>query len=43
MPQHLLMIEDDARLARMVEEYLGNSGFIIRHAANALTGLKFRI
>ena len=39
MPQHLLMIEDDERLARMVSEYLGGSGFVIRHAASALAGL----
>ena len=39
MPQHLLMIEDDVRLACMVEEYLGSSGFVIRHAASALAGL----
>ncbi|MCM2342085.1 MAG: DNA-binding response regulator, partial [Rhodoferax sp.] len=26
MNQHLLMIEDDARLANMVREYLGQSG-----------------
>ena len=39
MPQHLLMIEDDERLARMVEEYLGSSGFVTHHAASALAGL----
>jgi DNA-binding response OmpR family regulator len=39
MPQHLLMIEDDERLARMVGEYLGNSGFVVRHAGSALAGL----
>ncbi len=39
MSQQLLMIEDDERLARMVEEYLGNSGFVIQHAPNALEGL----
>ena len=39
MSQHLLMIEDDARLAHMVGEYLGQSGFVISHAPNAQAGL----
>ena len=37
--QHLLMIEDDARLARMVGEYLSQSGFLVSHAGDATTGL----
>ena len=37
--QHLLMIEDDARLAQMVAEYLGRSGFGVTHAGDATTGL----
>ncbi len=37
--QHLLMIEDDTRLAQMVGEYLGQSGFQFQHAANAQSGL----
>ncbi len=37
--QHLLMIEDDARLAGMVGEYLGQSGFGFLHCGNALSGL----
>jgi DNA-binding response OmpR family regulator len=41
MPQHLLMIEDDERLARMVGEYLGNSGFVVRHAGSAQAGLAY--
>ncbi|MDF1486083.1 response regulator transcription factor [Ramlibacter sp. H39-3-26] len=36
---HLLMIEDDARLAQMVGEYLGQSGFSVEHAADAQRGL----
>jgi two-component system phosphate regulon response regulator OmpR len=40
MSPHLLMIEDDERLARMVGEYLGQSGFIIHHAATAQAGLE---
>ena len=39
MSQALLMIEDDERLARMVGEYLGNSGFVVHHAGNAQAGL----
>jgi len=39
MSQNLLMIEDDARLAKMVMEYLGQSGFVINHAGDAQSGL----
>ena len=39
MSQHLLMIEDDVRLADMVREYLGQSGFVVSHASDGLTGL----
>ena len=37
--QHLLMIEDDARLAQMVGEYLERSGFSVTKAADAKAGL----
>ncbi|MEY4285192.1 MAG: DNA-binding response regulator [Betaproteobacteria bacterium] len=37
--EHLLVIEDDARLAAMVTDYLERSGFRISHAANAAEGL----
>ena len=37
---HLLMIEDDARLAQMVQEYLGQSGFEVSHAADGESGLE---
>jgi len=37
--QHLLMIEDDTRLAGMVGEYLRQSGYGFTHAADAATGL----
>ena len=37
--QHLLMIEDDARLAQMVGEYLERSGFGVTHAPDATEGL----
>ena len=34
------MIEDDSRLAQMVIQYLGQSGFAVSHAASALNGLE---
>ena len=37
--QPLLIIEDDARLAQMVGEYLERSGFSITHAMDAKAGL----
>jgi DNA-binding response OmpR family regulator len=40
MTAHLLMIEDDDRLAKMVGDYLRQSGFDFSHAADATTGLK---
>ena len=39
MSSRLLMIEDDSRLARMVGEYLVESGFVFAHAADGLGGL----
>lgn len=39
MNQHLLMIEDDARLAHMVCEYLGQSGYTVAHAGDGQSGL----
>ena len=36
----LLMIEDDARLAQMVGEYLTQSGFAFNHAGDGATGLE---
>jgi DNA-binding response OmpR family regulator len=39
MNQHLLMIEDDARLANMVGEYLGQNGYQVSHAGDGLSGL----
>ena len=38
--QHLLMIEDDTRLATMVGEYLRQSGYGFTHAADATSGLE---
>ncbi len=37
--QRLLMIEDDARLAAMVSEYLGTSGYAVAHAPDGESGL----
>ena len=37
--QHLLMIEDDARLAAMVSEYLTQSGFVVTHMPDGESGL----
>ena len=39
MPQQLLMIEDDRRLAAMVVDYLTHAGFNVAHAENACEGL----
>lgn len=36
---HLLMIEDDARLAQMVGEYLGQNGLRLDHCGDGLSGL----
>ncbi|WP_027014503.1 response regulator [Comamonas composti] len=36
----LLMIEDDARLAQMVSEYLANNGLQVSHAGDARSGLE---
>ncbi len=39
-PSRLLMIEDDARLAQMVCDYLGQSGFAVSHAPDGEQGLE---
>ena len=39
MQQQLLMIEDDARLASMVSEYLRQGGFEVAHALDGASGL----
>ena len=39
MTQQLLMIEDDARLANMVSEYLRQGGFEVAHALDGTSGL----
>jgi len=38
---HLLLIEDDLRLAPMVTEYLNHSGYNITHASSGVEGLQF--
>jgi two-component system phosphate regulon response regulator OmpR len=35
----ILLIEDDPRLARMVEDYLAGAGYRVTHAANGRAGL----
>ena len=39
MAQHILMIEDDQRLAVMVEAYLANNGYVVEHAPTGEAGL----
>ena len=39
-PTRLLMIEDDTRLAQMVTDYLGQSGFAVTHAPDGEQGLE---
>lgn len=39
MPSRLLMIEDDARLASMVGEYLEQAGFAFAHQGDGASGL----
>jgi DNA-binding response OmpR family regulator len=38
-PTPLLLIDDDARLAAMVADYLGASGYAVRHASDGEQGL----
>lgn len=40
MSSRILMIEDDARLAQMVSEYLGQSGLEVAHAGDGEQGLE---
>ena len=39
MSGRILLVEDDARLARMVEDYLGEAGFRVMHAASGRAGM----
>jgi len=40
MVERLLMIEDDTRLAQMVSQYLGQSGYQVTHAGDGRSGLE---
>jgi two-component system, OmpR family, phosphate regulon response regulator OmpR len=40
VPQRVLLIEDDARLAEMVSEYLGAAGFDVSHVASGTAALE---
>ena len=40
MPQRILLIEDDSRLAAMVSEYLGGAGYRVSVAAAGGTGMR---
>jgi two-component system phosphate regulon response regulator OmpR len=37
--ERILLIEDDPRLARMVQDYLGEAGYRVSHAATGAAGL----
>ena len=39
MSDQLLLIEDDARLATMIQTYLGEAGWRVQHAADGASGL----
>lgn len=39
MAERILLIEDDDRLAKMVEDYLGGAGYRVTHAATGKLGL----
>jgi len=41
VPERILLIEDDARLAEMVSEYLGEAGFRVSVAAQGRSGLEW--
>ena len=38
--EHILLIEDDQRLAQMVCDYLQQFGFVLTHALNGQLGLQ---
>jgi two-component system, OmpR family, phosphate regulon response regulator OmpR len=40
MSQHILLIDDDHRLAAMVSDYLGQSGYSVSHAGTGESGVK---
>src|SRR5476649_859453 len=40
MSEHILLVEDDPRLAEMLQEYLGQAGLRVSHAALGATALE---
>ena len=42
MSDRILLIEDDGRLAEMVSDYLGQSGFRVSRAPNCAAGLQIQ-
>lgn len=42
MSQRILLVEDNARLAEMLQDYLSGEGYSVAHADCGLTGLKRR-
>lgn len=43
MSARILLIEDDPRLARLVEDYLGEAGFRVTHASAGRTGAELAL
>ena len=43
MTANILLIEDDPRLARMVEDYLREGGFSVMHAASGKGGVEMAL
>ncbi|MBS0590394.1 MAG: response regulator transcription factor [Proteobacteria bacterium] len=41
MPERILIVEDDARLAEMLSEYLGGAGFRVAHVTLGTTALEY--
>src|SRR5438093_6643630 len=39
-PPNILVVEDEARLARTIELYLGQRGYVVRTAAHGVEALK---
>ncbi|MFI4968281.1 MAG: response regulator [Gammaproteobacteria bacterium] len=40
MPEHILLVEDDVRLAAMLREYLGDAGYRVQVAASGQSALE---
>ena len=39
-PPNILVVEDEARLARTIELYLGQRGYVVRTASHGVEALK---